>query len=374
MDVMKRIKQVAKSALKQLGLYQQLRRESRALAELQLDHDFKAAPSTAKVALIGCGNRGLQVANAVRQFLPTWRITHLIDQRSESIDRVHRLFPEATSSASTEELIAKDADFDMAIVATTAPSHFDICMRLMHSGTKRIFLEKPLTNSLAQADELIELSTKLQCRVAVDHTRRYVASIPNLKRILSRRAIGDPRSIHFLFGRAGFAMIGSHLFDIARNLFEEEIVRIRAQLDEEVAPTRRGDEFIDQGGRCEAVTESGRRIAIDLSYDLPLQQFYFVVMGEHGRLEVDEKLGKARLVGTGGRNWDVDYTWPGANHLGVARALHELQSDGPITCTLQSGRAAVEAVIACHASQREHGKWISVPLQGPIRAETFPFA
>jgi predicted dehydrogenase len=355
-------------------LYQQQFRESRALAQLRFETDYKLAPSSAETAIIGCGNRAHQLARAIKSHLPKWRVSALVDPRPESIQRIQAVFPEGASYQTLDELLPNANKIDAFIIATTAPTHFELCRKLIESGAKNIFLEKPVTNCLSDADALVRLAAQNDCRVAVDHTRRFAASVPGLKRLLRRGVVGEPQAVHFLFGRAGFAMIGSHLFDLARWLLDGNICRIRAELDSPVQSARRREQSDDRCGRCEGVMSGGQRIFVDLSESLSMQQFHFVVMCEHGRLEVDERLGHARLVGTGGRAWETDYVWPGANELGVAVALHELVGKKALRCTLLDGLASLEAAIACNISSRENGRWVDLPLPPEARREVFGFA
>jgi hypothetical protein len=89
---------------------------------------------------------------------------------------------------------------------------------------------------------------------------------------------------------------------------------------------------------------------------------------------VDERLGRVRLVGTGGRAWEAEYISPDVLELGVAAALNDLQGGSPPRATLADGRAALEAAIACQVSAREGGRWVDLPLTGEVSKERFAFA
>jgi predicted dehydrogenase len=169
-------------------------------------------------------------------------------------------------------------------------------------------------------------------------------------------------------------MIGTHLFDFSRWLFAADIVKLCAELDETIRPERRGSQFVDQSGRCQALLSNGVRLTFDLSDDLVLRQAFFVIFGEQGRIEVDERLGRVRLVGYGGRVWEEGYPGLNAIELGVSTALYELQTGQKSRCAPADGRAALEAAIACQVSARTGGQWIMFPLNGNVYNEKFPFA
>jgi predicted dehydrogenase len=192
--------------------------------------------------------------------------------------------------------------------------------------------------------------------------------------LLRSGVIGKLVAIHATPGRGGVAMIGTHFFDFARWIVGSEFVKARAELDEVLRSSHRGSQFVDRSGRCEACFQNGVRLTVDLSDDIAPNHGYLLLVGEAGRIEIDEKLGRARLLGSGRRVWEREYVWPGLQAHGVAAALLNLAGDGPLRCTLVDGKAALEVAIASNLSAREGGRWVDLPLTGPVRAEVFPFA
>ncbi len=360
--------------LRALKLGVPLSREALALARARLNTDVRLANTPGRLALVGCGMMGETIARAAR-LLPGFQVTALYDQCPEAAQRVQaRLAPQAAVAASLEALLETAGTWDVLAIATTADSHVPVARAALEAGVRKLFVEKPIATSLADARTLIELGEQAGAQIAVDHTRRWIPSALGLRRLIAGGAIGHACSVHFTFGRAGFGMIGSHLFDLTRWLFAADIVRLRAELDEVIRPDRRGERFVDQSGRCQALLSNGARLTVDLSDDLALRQAFFVVVGEHGRIEVDERLGRMRLVGHGGRVWEEGYAGLNAIDLGVATALFELQAGRAPRCTAQDGRAALEAAIACQVSARCGSPWIDLPLNGDIAHERFPFA
>ena len=326
-----------------------------------------------KLALLGCGAMGTTIARSV-QHLNGWSVSAAFDAKPEAVERFRRAFPSVSVAADIEVFWDAARMADVLAIATTADNHMSGTLQALESGVRTILLEKPAATSLADADDLIEAAQRAGARIAIDHTRRWLASGDGLRRLIGDGVLGNPRAIHFYYGRAGFAMIGTHLFDLARWLTGSEITRLRAELDPEPGVNKRGRQFVDPPGYCEARFANGVRLTVDLSSDLRLRQRAFVVICENGRLEVDERLGRVRLAGTGGRAWEAEYISPDVLELGVASALHELQGGVPPRATLADGRAALEAAIACQVSAREGGRWVEMPLVGDIRKERFPFA
>lgn len=368
-----RVKQLIRPWAEHLGFVWPLLRERRALELARLDTAVRLDGQPGRLALLGCGAMGATIAQSLR-YLPGWRLAALHDRRPEAGHALGRAHPEALVAATADEFWKAARDCDVTAIATTADAHMDAARQALDHGVRAFLLEKPVTTCLHDADQLVELVERAGARVGVDHTRRWLPSGEGLRRLLDSDVLGRPRSIHFVFGRAGFAMIGTHLFDLGRWLLGGDLARLRADLDSVNVATKRGGQFVDRSGRCEALLRNGTRLTLELSADLPLQQMFFVVACERGRLEVDERLGRVRLVGTGGRAWDAEYVFPDALRLGVARALFELRRGDAPRCTLADGRAALEAAVACQVSAREGGRWVDLPLAGNTRQEAFPFA
>ncbi len=357
-----------------LGLGVPLSREGLALARFKLDTSVRLAKSPGRLAIVGCGIMGQTIARSVRT-LPGWSITALHDRYPGAAQQFHdNLAPQAAVYDSLEGLFARVDSWDILAIATTADSHVSVAGAALDAGIHKIFLEKPVATSLADADLLLEKAERHQAQIAVDHTRRWIPSGRGLRRLIDSGAIGKVCSIHFTFGRAGFAMIGTHLFDFTRWLLDTDIARLSAEFDEVIRAERRGTHFVDRSGRCQAQLNNGVRVTVDLSDELVLRQAFFVIFGQRGRIEVDERLGRVRLVGYGGRVWEEGYPSLNAIELGVATALYELQTGKKPHCTIQDGRAALEAAIGCQLSAREEGQWVTFPLNGDVYHEKFPFA
>lgn len=61
---------------------------------------------------------------------------------------------------------------DAAIIATTTSSHFDISKQLLEAGVS-LFIEKPITATLEEADELIRIEQERGLLIQVGHIERF---------------------------------------------------------------------------------------------------------------------------------------------------------------------------------------------------------
>jgi len=61
-------------------------------------------------------------------------------------------------------------------IATTTRDHFDVAKRALEAG-RHVFIEKPITESIGQAKELVELAEKKQLTIQVGHIERFNPAI-----------------------------------------------------------------------------------------------------------------------------------------------------------------------------------------------------
>ncbi|MBI5473208.1 MAG: Gfo/Idh/MocA family oxidoreductase [Ignavibacteriae bacterium] len=70
---------------------------------------------------------------------------------------------------------------DAMTIATTTSTHFDVAKRGLLEG-KHLFIEKPITQTLAEADELIGLAKDRKLHVQVGHIERFNAAVLALEK------------------------------------------------------------------------------------------------------------------------------------------------------------------------------------------------
>lgn len=86
-----------------------------------------------------------------------------------------------TAFGSVEELIAA---VDVVNVVTPTLSHFE-CASLAIRNSKHVFIEKPVTNTLEEAEALMKLAIEAKVKVQIGHVERFnpafIASMPYIK-------------------------------------------------------------------------------------------------------------------------------------------------------------------------------------------------
>jgi predicted dehydrogenase len=153
-----------------------------------------APANTVGVAIVGCGYWGM---NYVRIFseLPDSRVVAVCDQRPDRLQEVARRFPGVYVTSQVDDAAAQPG-VDAVIVCTEATTHYNITRRVLSAG-KHILVEKPLTTSVVEAEELIGLAESKSVILMVGHTFVFNSGIQKVKEYMRR---GDGR-VYYIHAR-----------------------------------------------------------------------------------------------------------------------------------------------------------------------------
>ncbi len=138
-------------------------------------------------AIIGYGYWG---PNLVRNFSATANSTVQVvaDLRPERLAVVSKNYPSIRVTTDIAS-IWSDNSIDAVIIATPVFTHFDLAKKALNAG-KHVLLEKPMTDTVAHAEELIELAAKMGKVLMVDHTFLYTSAVQKMKQLVDSNDIG----------------------------------------------------------------------------------------------------------------------------------------------------------------------------------------
>jgi predicted dehydrogenase len=147
------------------------------------------------IAVLGCGYWGI---NYVRVFneLPKSRVIVVCDRRSERLQEVGQRFSGVELTGEAEDVLRLDG-VDAVVVCTEATAHHSVARRCLEAG-KHILVEKPLTTSVTDAEELIALAESRGVTLMVGHTFLYNAGIRKVKAYIEQDEVGR---IYYLYAR-----------------------------------------------------------------------------------------------------------------------------------------------------------------------------
>lgn len=134
-----------------------------------------------EVAVCGAGNWG---KNLVRAFsgLTDARLRTICDRSPTIRDQMQRGYPQATVTDDFDEVLA-DRNVHAVVLAVDAPHHYRLADAALRAG-KHVFVEKPLTLEVDEAQRLIQVADEVQRKLMVGHLLEYHPAVSYLKRMV----------------------------------------------------------------------------------------------------------------------------------------------------------------------------------------------
>ncbi len=127
-----------------------------------------------KVGIIGYGYWGPNVARNFNH-AGISEVVAITDKRTDCLNRARQAFPQAKVTKDCDELLTSP-EIDVIAVVTPVWTHYELAKTALNNG-KHIFVEKPFTANVAQAEELIELAAKKKLQIMVDHTFLFTGAV-----------------------------------------------------------------------------------------------------------------------------------------------------------------------------------------------------
>ncbi len=143
-----------------------------------------------KVGVIGAGNWG---KNLVENFAEMGVLAGVADTVEANLEAALEIAPAAQVFARGEELIAGDCD--AVAIATPVPTHFELAAAALKAG-KDVFVEKPMTLTSAESEELVRLAEDHGRILMVGHLLLFQPPIQFIKRFLEEGRLGRIYSLH----------------------------------------------------------------------------------------------------------------------------------------------------------------------------------
>src|SRR5579862_5370907 len=152
----------------------------------------KRRPSAESVQMIRIGviGYGYWGPNIVRNFHThdCSEVTLVADKSSKAQERLHKSHPSIAFTTDPMEVI-KSKDIDLVAVVTPVWTHYELAKAALENG-KHVFVEKPFTSNVGQAEALIELAQRKNLKIMVDHTFLFTGAVRKIKQLLQEGALG----------------------------------------------------------------------------------------------------------------------------------------------------------------------------------------
>ena len=140
------------------------------------------------IGVIGCGYWG---PNLLRNFAENERaqLRWICDLDESRLAAMGRRYPAAQTTSDYLRLLG-DSELDAVAVVTPVATHFQIAKAALLAG-KHVLVEKPLTATEREAEELNDLAERNQRTLMVDHTFVYTGAVRKMKEIVGNGDLGE---------------------------------------------------------------------------------------------------------------------------------------------------------------------------------------
>ena len=247
---------------------------------------------TLRLGLLGCGYWG---ARLLRVFtaLPDVELRRVVDTDPRALEQV----PRGVARAAAPTALWEDASLDAVLIATPPRSHYAAARAALRAG-KHCWVEKPLTLSLPQAKELVELAEAVQRRLFVDETFLYDPLIGTARDWIAAGRIGTVQ--HLSFERTGLGRVrrdsdvwwnsAPHDLSILRHLFPAAVESVHVAGFAHFQP--------HLPDHCAATLRlcGGATVHMYLSWLSPEKRASVVVVGSAGMLRYEGRFAQRQLV------------------------------------------------------------------------------
>lgn len=141
-----------------------------------------------KIGIVGFGYWG---PNLVRNFSANDNcvISGVVDINESRLQLVKKTYPGINVSTSYDFLI-NDPAIDGIVIALPVSEHYEFAKKALLNN-KDVLIEKPMTDSVEKALELISISKKMGKILMVDHTFIYTGAVRKIKELIDKDVIGE---------------------------------------------------------------------------------------------------------------------------------------------------------------------------------------
>ncbi len=147
---------------------------------------------------VGVAGLGYWGPNLARNFaaIPGCELAYCCDGDAQARERAALLFPGARICAELDELLA-DPSLDAVALATPVPSHAELTVSVLEAD-KHCFVEKPLAQSVADAQRAVDAAEASGRVLMVGHLLEYHPGVRQLKSLADSGELGE--HIFYIYG------------------------------------------------------------------------------------------------------------------------------------------------------------------------------
>ncbi len=137
------------------------------------------------LAIVGIGRWG---KNLLREFYKIANIEAVFHKGSPETKKwLNNNYPGVKTAGSYSKILA-DPAINAVVIATPIKTHYELAKKALLAG-KHVFVEKPMTDSIKQAQELVKLAAKKKLILFVGHIFSYHPVLAKIKQLVRKEPI-----------------------------------------------------------------------------------------------------------------------------------------------------------------------------------------
>jgi len=248
-----------------------------------------------RIAVVGLGYWG---PNLARNFaaISGCELAWCCDPSESVRERVAPRFPRARFTGDLDEVLA-DPALDAVALASPVPTHAELAVRVLEAG-KHCFVEKPLAQSVADAERAVAAADASGRVLMVGHLLEYHPGVQRLKQLTESGELGE--RIYYIYGNRlnlgklradenALWSLGAHDVSVVLYLADEEPWEVAAH----------GESYVQDGVEdvvfCFLRFPSGLSAHLHLSWLDPHKERRFTVVGSRRMATFDDMAIEGKL-------------------------------------------------------------------------------
>jgi predicted dehydrogenase len=186
---------------------------------------------TIGLAIVGAGYWG---PNLVRNAMSSqsFRLKWLCDLDLERAGRVVAPYAGVRATSLYEDVLT-DPDVSAVAIATPAATHSELVRAALEEG-KHVLVEKPLTDSVAEGEKLVDIADRLGLVFMCDHTYCYTPAVQRIRELVRGGEIGEVQFIDSV--RINLGLVQPDV-DVIWDLAPHDLSILDFVLPDDVVPT-----------------------------------------------------------------------------------------------------------------------------------------
>ena len=319
---------------------------------------MSANESVYRAGLVGCGSRGKYFFESYFSGYERGEIVAAADVVADNLE------PMRSAGLSTYQSAAemmKHEDLDLVLVVVNPAWHAPVMQEVLGANKplKGIFLEKPMTTHLGEADEIAKTCLDRDIKLVVGHQLRYTPGWTEPRGLIDRGAIGK---VHLMRAvRHGPPLLTHHTHQTNLMMYylsDEPVLWVLGQIHRDGPHQSEGiDAEMQALGFLQF--QSGGVGIIEAGQYEPKADGQIFIVGEEGDIRVLGRQTELRNASTGGQWQPV----PADDNPNIFHDWIQWIEGGPEhRCSCRNGLATLEALLAIYESSRARGR-VELPLQ-----------